>query len=86
MYQYPEDARNQLRRGNPDLSPDEREFLLLVIEGNSNIVIAQRLGLTEAEVRGRLTNLLKKLKVDNRTQATVWALANVPEFRSRLGV
>jgi DNA-binding NarL/FixJ family response regulator len=71
---------NELRDCGAQLSPDEREVLLQVIEGHANKVIAQRLGITEASVKVHLNNLLRKIKVENRTQATIWALANLPEL------
>jgi predicted transcriptional regulator len=45
-----------------------------VIEGHSNKVIAQHLGLTEAAVKVQLESLLRRINVDNRTQAVIWAL------------
>lgn len=60
------------------LSPGEREMLSHLLEGHSNNTIARRLGTSEAAVKVRLANLLHKMRVDNRTQAVVWALANLP--------
>ena len=72
-------------RGRPDhsvrISPSEREMLLHVLEGRSNKMIARRLGTTEATVKGHLDSLQRKINVDNRTQAMIWALANLPGFR-----
>jgi DNA-binding NarL/FixJ family response regulator len=70
---------NELRDCDAQLSPDEREVLFQVIEGHANKVIARHLGKTEAAIQGHLANLLRKIKVANRTQAAVWALANLPD-------
>jgi two-component system, NarL family, nitrate/nitrite response regulator NarL len=53
--------------------------LFHVLEGHSNKVIAQHFGMTEAAAKVRLERLLCKIRVDNRTQAAIWALANLPE-------
>lgn len=60
------------------LLPDEREMLSHLLEGHANKVIARHLNTSEAEVKVQLTNLLRKMRVDNRTQAVAWALANSP--------
>jgi len=66
------------------LSSRERDVLLQVTEGHANEAIARRLGTTEATVKVHLTELLRKIRVDNRTQATIWALANLPEAAARV--
>jgi two-component system nitrate/nitrite response regulator NarL len=48
-------------------------------------VIARQLAISETTAKVRLKRLLRKIKVDNRTQATIWALANLREFRDALG-
>jgi two-component system nitrate/nitrite response regulator NarL len=55
--------------------------LLQVVEGHPNKVIAWHLGMAEATVKVHLKNVLRKIKVDNRTQAAIWALANMPELK-----
>jgi two-component system nitrate/nitrite response regulator NarL len=62
------------------LSLREREVLSHLVEGHSNKVIARHRGITEATVKVHLKSLLRKINVDNRTQAVVWALANLPEL------
>jgi DNA-binding NarL/FixJ family response regulator len=61
------------------LTPHEREVLFHVLEGRPNRVIAQHFGVTEGAAKVDLESLLRKINVDNRTQATIWALANLPE-------
>jgi two-component system, NarL family, nitrate/nitrite response regulator NarL len=70
------------RSGGIRLSPREREVLALLVEGHSNKVIAHRLGMTEATVKVHIKSILRKIGVENRTQAAVWALANLPELDS----
>jgi len=67
------------RGGGVRLSPREREVLSKVAEGRSNEEIARHLGTTEVTVKVHLKKLLRKIRVDNRTQATIWALANLPQ-------
>ncbi|HEY1796293.1 MAG TPA: LuxR C-terminal-related transcriptional regulator [Stellaceae bacterium] len=71
---------SELQAGGAQLSSDERKVLLQVIEGQTNKVIAQHLGKTEAAIKDHLANLLRKIRVENRTQATIWAFANLPEL------
>jgi two-component system nitrate/nitrite response regulator NarL len=62
------------------LSLQEKELLSHVLEGHSNEVIARHLGLTEANAKVHLACLLRKIRVKNRTQAAIWALANLSEL------
>jgi len=68
-------------RSEVRLSPREREVLLQVVEGHSNKVIARVLGMTEATAKVHLKSVLRKIRVDNRTQAAMWALSNLPELK-----
>jgi two-component system nitrate/nitrite response regulator NarL len=61
------------------LSLGEIEMLSHVLRGHSNKTIAQDLGLTEAAAKGQLESFLRKINVDTRTHATIWALQNLPE-------
>jgi two-component system nitrate/nitrite response regulator NarL len=65
------------------LSPREREILSHLTEGHSNKGIARILGIAEATVKVHLKSLLRKIRVDNRTQAAIWALSNLPAPGSR---
>jgi two-component system, NarL family, nitrate/nitrite response regulator NarL len=56
------------------LSPREQEILQALVTGASNKLIANRLGITEATVKVHLKTLLRKIDVNNRTQAAIWAL------------
>ena len=57
------------------LTPREREIAMSVCEGNSNRRIAEILSISEATVKTHLTNIFKKLDVDDR-MALVLALKN----------
>lgn len=56
------------------LSPREMEILELVTKGASNKEIAHRLGISHQTVKNHMTAILRKLRVDDRTQAAVYAL------------
>ncbi|WP_328702950.1 response regulator transcription factor [Arenibaculum pallidiluteum] len=58
------------------LSPREAEILRHLVEGESNKVIANRIGITEATVKVHLKSLLRKIGASNRTQAAIWAHNN----------
>ena len=58
------------------LSPREQEILQALVTGASNKMIAIKLGITEATVKVHLKTLLRKIDVNNRTQAAIWAMNN----------
>jgi two-component system nitrate/nitrite response regulator NarL len=55
------------------LTPREREILQLLGRGGSNKEIANRLCLSEQTVKIHLKNILKKLHMNNRIQAAIYA-------------
>lgn len=55
------------------LSGREREVLLLLAEGCSNLQIAERLQIGESTVKSHVGNVLGKLELSDRTQAAIWA-------------
>jgi len=56
------------------LSPREVEILQFVTNGMSNKEIASRLSISQQTVKNHMTSILKKLNVQDRTQAAVTAL------------
>lgn len=56
------------------LSPREMEILEHVTRGLSNKEIAYKLGISHQTVKNHMTAILRKLRVDDRTQAAVYAL------------
>ena len=55
-----------------DLSTRELEILRLAGAGHTNREIGRRLFITEGTVKNHVHNALRKLGLDNRTQATSW--------------
>lgn len=62
-----------LRLG-PSITLREREILALVAKGRANKEIAAELGIAEDTVKRHISNLLQKLEVSDRAQATAEAI------------
>ena len=56
-----------------DLTPRERDVLLMLRLGKSNSEIAESLDLSINTVKTHIRNVFKKLKVNNRIQAFIKA-------------
>ena len=56
-----------------ELSPREREVLLLIAQGLANKQIARRLGITERTVKAHVGSLFRRIDVADRTSAALWA-------------
>ncbi|MGX7092752.1 response regulator [Hutsoniella sourekii] len=56
-----------------DLTKRELEVLLLIAQGKSNQEIADELFITLKTVKTHVSNILSKLNVSDRTQATIYA-------------
>ena len=56
------------------LTQREIEILQLLVNGMSNIEIANELSLSQYTIKAHISNILQKLSVDDRTQAAVRAL------------
>lgn len=56
------------------LSTREMEILTCITHGKSNKQIAQQLGISRQTVKNHMTSILRKLAVNDRTQAAVYAL------------
>jgi DNA-binding NarL/FixJ family response regulator len=60
----------------PRMSEREQCILRLLIEGNSNKIIARKINVAEATVKVHIKAILRKIRVRNRTQAAIWAITN----------
>jgi DNA-binding NarL/FixJ family response regulator len=60
----------------PQLSPREKSILRCLIEGNSNKCIARKVDIAEATVKIHVRTILRKIRVQNRTQAAIWGMNN----------
>jgi DNA-binding NarL/FixJ family response regulator len=60
----------------PQLSPREKSILRCLIEGDSNKSIARKMDIAEATVKVHVKAILRKIRVQNRTQAAIWAMNN----------
>jgi DNA-binding NarL/FixJ family response regulator len=69
---------DQLRHRQPDpfalLTQRERSVLALIARGRSNRQISEELNLTEGTVKGYVSTVLAKLKLEDRTQAALFAV------------
>jgi len=63
-------------RNHPGLSEREAQMLNGLVKGHPNKVIARTCDITEATVKVHMKSILRKIRVDNRTQAAIWAMAN----------
>ena len=57
------------------LTSRELEILKYIVEGMSNKEIANALYISEKTVKNHITSLLRKLDVEDRTQAAVFAVS-----------
>jgi DNA-binding NarL/FixJ family response regulator len=55
------------------LTGRERDVIVLVAQGCTNLQIARHLGVTERTARSHVSNILAKLGLTSRTQAAMWA-------------
>lgn len=61
------------RQGARDLTERQRRILTLMAQGKPNKIIAAELNISEATVKSHVTEILRVLKVTNRTQAVIVA-------------
>jgi len=62
------------RMRHPSLTPREVQVLSLIIQGMSNLAIANTLFVTEGTVKSHVNSLLSKMGVTDRTQAALTAV------------
>ena len=65
-----------LKDVEPTMTPREMDVLACIAKGFSNQDIAQALFLSEKTVKNHLTNIFRKLNVNDRTQALIYVLKN----------
>jgi two-component system, NarL family, nitrate/nitrite response regulator NarL len=63
-------------RNHPGLSEREAQILDGLVKGHANKVIARTCDIAEATVKVHMKGILRKIRVDNRTQAAIWAMKN----------
>lgn len=73
------DEAESAGQGVPSLSRRETLILRMLMQGASNKVIARNLVITESTVKVHMKAILRKLRLQNRTQAAIWARNNVNE-------
>ncbi len=56
------------------LTAREKEVLMLIAKGESNRSIARKLFISEKTVKNHITSIFRKLKVEDRTQAAIYAI------------
>ena len=64
---------DKVRREVADLTPTQLKVLLAVLDGKLNKQIAYDLGMSESTVKAHMTAIMRKLDVQNRTQAALIA-------------
>ncbi|WP_065752145.1 LuxR C-terminal-related transcriptional regulator [Bradyrhizobium paxllaeri] len=60
------------------LSPREKSIMQCLIAGDSNKSIARKIDIAEATVKVHVKAILRKIRVQNRTQAAIWGMNNGP--------
>ncbi len=65
---------DELQEGLVPLSPREMEIIRYITRGLSNKMIAHRLGISHQTVKNHMTSILRKLDVEDRTQAAIYAI------------
>jgi two-component system nitrate/nitrite response regulator NarL len=58
----------------PQLSPREKAILACIVEGDSNKWVARKIKISEATVKVHVKAILRKIRVQNRTQAAIWGM------------
>ena len=68
--------------GDAGISLSRREMAILrtLTEGASNKIIARKLVITESTVKVHMKAILRKLRLQNRTQAAIWARTHLHDL------
>lgn len=70
---------------SPQLSPREKAILSCLIVGDSNKCIARKIDIAEATVKVHVKAILRKIRVQNRTQAAIWGMNHGSLVRAASG-
>lgn len=68
------------------LTPREREVLGLICEGRSDFEMSKRLNLSENTVRNHIASLYRKIGVNRRSAAIIWARERAITSQANLGL
>ncbi|CAD7032260.1 DNA-binding response regulator [Pseudorhizobium endolithicum] len=79
LYSAPRHAKEDGPQPVKLLTERELGVLQLLAEGCSNKTIARRLNVSDSTIRVHVRAILKKLKMQNRTQAALYAIGNQAE-------
>ena len=63
-------------RNHHELSQREAQILDGLVKGHANKVIARTCDIVEATVKVHMKAIMRKIRVNNRTQAAIWAMEN----------
>lgn len=66
--------QSQFTEPGTDLTPREREVLVLMVEGLNNSAIAERMIISRSTVKFHVSNVLSKLQVASRMRAITYAI------------
>ena len=64
------------------LSPREKSIMQCLIAGDSNKCIARKIDIAEATVKVHVKAILRKIRVQNRTQAAIWGMNHGSQVRT----
>jgi DNA-binding NarL/FixJ family response regulator len=70
----PEPTHTDLPEAWHELTPRERDIIQCILQGSSNLEIAQVLCLSEKTVKNNITQILSRLNLRDRTQLAITAL------------
>ncbi len=72
-----EDKNFQISTDNFQLTPREKEILVLLSSGKSNAQIAEELFISQSTVKTHIYNIFQKINVPNRIQAALWTVKHL---------
>lgn len=79
-YNFNKAAKTRSRRANNELTKREYEVLSLIGEGLNNKKIAENLFISEKTVKNHVSSIFKKINVNDRTKAAIYAFKNNIKF------